>query len=132
VTVRDPAKAPSAGGRLTRWNSGTDGESPDGRQHARGPAQHWDVVRIAVPPGLARYIVEKGSVAVDGVSLTVSAVGGGPGGDPPWFEVSLIPATLAGTTLGLAQPGSGVNLEVDVIGKYVERLLAGRKEAVQP
>ena len=91
------------------------------------------MVRIAVPPGLARYIVEKGSVAVDGVSLTVSAVGGGgPGGDPPWFEVSLIPATLAGTTLGLAQPGSGVNLEVDVIAKYVERLLAGREEAVQP
>ncbi len=98
---------------------------------SRSPAQHWDVVRIAVPPGLARYIVEKGSVAVDGVSLTVSAVGG-PGGDPPWFEVSLIPATLAGTTLGLAQPGSGVNLEVDVIGKYVERLLAGREEAVPP
>jgi riboflavin synthase len=76
--------------------------------------------------------VEKGSVAVDGVSLTVSAVGGGRGGQPPWFEVSLIPATLSGTTLGTAQPGSGVNLEVDVIGKYVERLLAGREEAVQP
>jgi riboflavin synthase len=99
---------------------------------SRSPAQHWDVIRITVPPGLARYVVEKGSVAVDGVSLTVSAVGGGPGGDPPWFEVSLIPATLAGTTLGLAQPGSSVNLEVDVIGKYVERLLAGREEAVQP
>jgi riboflavin synthase len=99
---------------------------------SRSPAQHWDVVRITIPPGLARYIVEKGSVAVDGVSLTVSGVGGGPGGDPPWFEVSLIPATLAGTTLGLVQPGSGVNLEVDVIGKYVERLLAGREEAVQP
>jgi riboflavin synthase len=99
---------------------------------SRSPAQHWDVVRITVPPGLARYIVEKGSVAVDGVSLTVSGIGGGPGGDPPWFEVSLIPATLSGTTLGLAQPGSGVNLEVDVIGKYVERLLAGREEAVQP
>jgi riboflavin synthase len=99
---------------------------------SRSPAQHWDVVRITVPPGLARYIVEKGSVAVDGVSLTVSGVGGGPGGDPPWFEVSLIPATLSGTTLGLAEPGSGVNLEVDVIGKYVERLLAGREETVQP
>jgi riboflavin synthase len=99
---------------------------------SRSPAQHWDVVRIAAPPGLARYIVEKGSVAVDGVSLTVSAVGGGQGGEPPWFEVSLIPATLSGTTLGLAQPGSRVNLEVDVIGKYVERLLAGREEAVQP
>jgi riboflavin synthase len=99
---------------------------------SRSPARHWDVVRIAAPPGLARYIVEKGSVAVDGVSLTVSAVGDGQGGEPPWFEVSLIPATLSGTTLGLAQPGSGVNLEVDMIGKYIERLLAGREETVQP
>jgi riboflavin synthase len=99
---------------------------------SRSPAEHWDVVRIAIPPGLARYIVEKGSVAVDGVSLTVSAVGGGNGGEPPWFEVSLIPATLSGTTLGSAGPGTGVNLEVDMIGKYVERLLAGRETAVRP
>ena len=98
---------------------------------SRSPAEHWDVVRIAIPPGLARYIVHKGSVAVDGVSLTVSAVGGDDGG-PPWFEVSLIPATLAGTTLGTAQPGSSVNLEVDVIGKYVERLLASQEPAVRP
>src|SRR5436309_9651400 len=74
---------------------------------SRSPAQHWDVVRIAIPPGLARYIVEKGSVAVDGVSLTVSAVGGGPGGGLPWFEVRRIPATLAGAALGLAQAGCG-------------------------
>ena len=99
---------------------------------SRSPAQHWDVVRIVIPPGLARYIVEKGSVAVDGVSLTVSAAGAGRDGEPPWFEVSLIPATLSGTTLGSAGPGSHVNLEVDVIGKYVERLLAGRETAVQP
>jgi riboflavin synthase len=99
---------------------------------SRSPGQHWDVVRIVIPPGLARYIVEKGSVAVDGVSLTVSGAGGGQDGEPPWFEVSLIPATLSGTTLGSAGPGSGVNLEVDVIGKYVERLLAGRETAVQP
>jgi riboflavin synthase len=99
---------------------------------SRSPAEHWDVVRIAIPPGLARYIVEKGSVAVDGVSLTVSAVGGGQDDEQPWFEVSLIPATLSGTTLGTAQPGSGVNLEVDVIGKYVERLLAGQETAVRP
>jgi riboflavin synthase len=99
---------------------------------SRRPAEHWDVVRITIPPELARYIVEKGSVAVDGVSLTVSAMGDGQDGEPPWFEVSLIPATLAGTTLGRAQPGSGVNLEVDVIGKYVERLLAGQEPAVRP
>jgi len=91
---------------------------------SRVSGERWDVVRITVPPGLARYLVEKGSIAVDGVSLTVSALGGGPG-EQPWFEVSLIPATLAATTLGRVQPGAGVNLEADVIGKYVERMLRG-------
>ena len=82
------------------------------------PAEHWDVVRIALPPGLARYVVEKGSIAVDGISLTVTAVAG------DWFEVSLIPETLKRTTLGYKQPGETVNLEVDVIAKYVEKLTA--------
>jgi len=99
---------------------------------SRTPGAHWDQVRIGLPGSIARYIVEKGSIAVNGVSLTVSAVGGGDGGAPPWFEVSLIPATLSGTTLGGAQPGSDVNLEVDVIGKYVERLMAGNEAAVRP
>src|SRR6516162_6463985 len=76
---------------------------------SRVTGEHWDVVRIAMPPGLSRYLVEKGSVAVDGVSLTVSALSGGPG--EPWFEVSLIPTTLAATTLGRARPGDSVNLE---------------------
>jgi riboflavin synthase len=97
---------------------------------SRRPGENTDVVRISLPSGLARYVVAKGSIAVDGVSLTVSAVGGG--AEPPWFEVSLIPATLALTTLGAAQPGSAVNLEVDVIGKYVERLLAGVMAAGEP
>jgi riboflavin synthase len=83
------------------------------------PAEHWDVVRIALPPGLDRYVVEKGSIAVDGISLTVTAVTG------EWFEVSLIPETLKRTTLGRKQPGETVNLEVDVIAKYVEKLAAG-------
>jgi riboflavin synthase len=92
----------------------------------RTPAEHWEVVRIALPAGLARYVVEKGSVAVDGVSLTVSAVSAT--GDPqPWFEVGLIPTTLRETTLGRRAPGDPVNLEVDVIAKYVERLLEGRR-----
>jgi riboflavin synthase len=99
---------------------------------SRDPAEHWDVLRLTVAPHLARYIVEKGSVAADGVSLTVSAAGGGHHGEPPWFEVSLIPATLALTTLGRAQPGSSVNLEVDVIGKYVERLLDGQVAGHRP
>ncbi len=101
----------------------------------RTAAEHWEVVRIGLPTGLGRYVVEKGSIAVDGVSLTVSAVSdvgaGGAGGgtaDPePWFEVSLIPTTLRETTLGARVPGDTVNLEVDVIAKYVERLLEARR-----
>jgi len=87
---------------------------------SRSPSENWDVVRIALPDLLARYVVEKGSITVDGVSLTVSALG------DDWFEVSLIPTTLGLTTLGRASAGSVVNLEVDVIAKYVERLLARR------
>ncbi|HEX6326129.1 MAG TPA: riboflavin synthase [Jiangellaceae bacterium] len=83
---------------------------------SRTPGERWEVVRIGLPPTLARYVVEKGSIAVDGVSLTVSALG------DDWFEISLIPTTLELTTLGLRKPGEWVNLEVDVIAKYVERL----------
>jgi len=88
---------------------------------ARTPGQHWEVVRIALPAALARYVVEKGSITVDGTSLTVSALGRDP---DDFFEVSLIPTTLELTTLGRAPVGTVVNLEVDVIAKYVERLLA--------
>ncbi|RZU31508.1 riboflavin synthase [Blastococcus saxobsidens] len=96
-----------------------------GRIVSRTPAEHWEVVRIGLPAGLGRYVVEKGSIAVDGVSLTVSAVS--PLADPePWFEVSLIPTTLRETTLGARATGEPVNLEVDVIAKYVERLLEAR------
>jgi riboflavin synthase len=76
------------------------------------------VVRIAAAPALLRYVVEKGSIAVDGVSLTVAAV------DASSFEVSLIPETRQRTTLGAAQPGRTVNVEVDVLAKYVEKLVA--------
>lgn len=86
---------------------------------SRAPAEHWELVRIALPAGLARYVAEKGSIAVDGVSLTVVDVGA------DWFSVGLIPTTLALSTLGRKQPGDYVNLEVDVIAKYVERLLSG-------
>jgi riboflavin synthase len=93
---------------------------------SRTPGDHWEVLRLALPSELARYVVEKGSIAVDGVSLTVSAVSAVD--DPePWFEVSLIPTTLRETTLGDRAPGNPVNLEVDVIAKYVERLLGGRR-----
>ncbi|BBY97138.1 riboflavin synthase subunit alpha [Mycolicibacterium fallax] len=90
----------------------------------RTPSQHWEVVRFSLPAALARYLVEKGSITVDGTSLTVSGLGRDDDGD--WFEVSLIPTTLAATTLGRAGVGGTVNLEVDVLAKYVERLLAAR------
>lgn len=92
-----------------------------GRVVSRTPSEHWEVVRIEVPDTVARYIVEKGSITVDGISLTVSALGDDP---RDWFEVSLIPTTRELTTLGTAPVGAQVNLEVDVIAKYVERLLA--------
>ena len=88
---------------------------------SRSPAEHWDQVRISLPASISRYVVHKGSIAVDGISLTVSALG--PPGGETWFEVCLIPETLKRTTMGTRQPGEMVNLEVDVIAKYVERLL---------
>ncbi|OLE25113.1 MAG: riboflavin synthase subunit alpha [Catenulispora sp. 13_1_20CM_3_70_7] len=81
--------------------------------HEEGPAR---VVRVACGPEILRYVVEKGSIAVDGVSLTVASV------DEHGFSVSLIPETLARTTFGEAAPGRVVNLEVDVLAKYVEKL----------
>jgi riboflavin synthase len=122
---------------------------------SRTPSENWEVVRIALPREISRYVVEKGSITVDGISLTVSALGSDeplgrradesdePLGrradesDEPlgrradesdeWFEVSLIPTTLSLTTLGRAAVGTLVNLEVDVIAKYVERLLGERR-----
>ena len=92
---------------------------------ARSPSEHWEIVRIALPREISRYVVEKGSITVDGISLTVSALADEDG--TGWFEVSLIPTTLALTTLGRAAVGTPVNLEVDVIAKYVERLLGERR-----
>ncbi|PBA30771.1 riboflavin synthase [Mycobacterium intracellulare] len=92
-----------------------------GRIVARSPSEHWEVVRIEIPAEVARYVVEKGSITVDGISLTVSGLGSDP---RDWFEVSLIPTTRELTTLGQAPIGTQVNLEVDVIAKYVERLMS--------
>lgn len=85
---------------------------------SRTPSEHWEVVEISLPADLARYLVDKGSITVDGVSLTVVEAG------TDTFTVSLIPETLARTTLGSRTPGERVNLETDVIAKHVERLLA--------
>ncbi|WFB06508.1 riboflavin synthase [Streptomyces sp. LX-29] len=83
----------------------------------RTPAEHWELVKISLPTGIARYVVEKGSITVDGISLTVVDAA------DDHFTVSLIPTTLALTTLGIKQVGDPVNLEVDVVAKYVERML---------
>jgi riboflavin synthase len=83
----------------------------------RTPSAHWEVVEIAMPRELARYLVDKGSITVDGISLTVVEA------REDSFTVSLIPETLSLTTLGFRQRGDQVNLEVDVLAKYVERLL---------
>lgn len=86
---------------------------------SRTPSAHWEVVRFTLPGRLERYVVEKGSIAVNGTSLTVSAVGEG------FFEVSLIPTTLRETTAGGLAPGDPVNLEVDIVAKYVEKMVRG-------
>ncbi len=90
----------------------------------RQPSEHWEVVEVSMPADLGKYLVDKGSITVDGVSLTVVEAG------PESFTVSLIPETLARTTLGLRQPGDRVNLEVDVLAKHVEKLLEARLGAV--
>jgi riboflavin synthase len=106
-----------------------------GRVLARDPVGDGVELRVGLDEALARYVVVKGSIAVDGVSLTVMSMStggantappdppGGPGPDRPWFSVALVPHTLAVTTLGRRQPGDAVQLEVDVLAKYVERLL---------
>ena len=88
----------------------------------RTASEHWEVVDVSLPPGLGRYLVDKGSITVDGVSLTVVEVG------EDGFTVSLIPETLARTTLGSRQVGDRVNLEVDVLAKHVEKLLQHGKD----
>jgi riboflavin synthase len=93
-----------------------------GTVRRRRPSEHWELVEITLPSELARYVVVKGSVAVDGVSLTVADLDD----DAGTFTVSLIPETLSRTTLGRAEVGDPVNLEVDVMAKYVERLLEHR------
>ena len=97
----------------------------------RTPSEHWEVLRFSLPADLARYLVPKGSITVQGVSLTVVEVTD-PQDPAPWFSASLIPTTLADTTLGTLAPGDRVNLEVDVLAKYVERLLAARLPKENP
>ena len=101
------------GGHIVQGHVDGTGEFIEARQAGAG----W-VVRVGFPPELGRYIVEKGSIAVDGISLTVAAL------EAKWFEIAIIPHTWSATNLGTLERGAPVNLEVDIIAKYVERLLA--------
>lgn len=109
---RATAVAQRLGGHIVQGH--VDGT---GEVISRTPGERWEVVRISLPEHLSKYVVEKGSIAVDGTSLTVSAVGEG------FFEVSLIPTTLTDSVIGSTAVGAKVNLEVDVLAKYVEKML---------
>lgn len=91
-----------------------------GKVLQRTPGEHWEIVRIQPAKELLPYLVSKGSVTVDGISLTVAELG------QDWFEVSLIPETLARTTLGFREVGSNLNLEADILAKHIERLMVWR------
>ncbi|MEU6680593.1 riboflavin synthase [Streptomyces sp. NPDC046925] len=115
---RPTAVGDRLGGHIVQGHVDGTGEIVD-----RKPSENWEIVKISLPADLSRYVVEKGSITVDGVSLTVVDAG------PDYFTISLIPTTLALTTLGIKQPGDPVNLEVDIIAKYVERMLGDRAAA---
>jgi riboflavin synthase len=108
------------GGHIVQGHVDGVGEVVDVR-----PGDAWSVLRIALPADLAPLVVDKGSISVDGTSLTVSAVSE-PSASEAWFEISLIPETLAATTLGARAIGDRVNLETDILARHVERLLAFR------
>lgn len=95
------------------------------------PGAQWSVLRVSLPDDLAPLVVDKGSISVDGTSLTVSAVSPSTGSGTHWFEISLIPETLAATTLGARAVGDRVNLETDILARHVERLLAFRETATE-
>ncbi len=138
--LRGPRSRPRARELGSTWNARSPPTAASAAISSRGtstasatvvervPGDNWELVRIAIPADLARYVVEKGSIAVDGVSLTVAGVDDDAEPDGATIvTVSLIPETLTRTTLGLRRPGEPVNLEVDVLAKYVERMLARRE-----
>ncbi|MDP3949543.1 riboflavin synthase [Microbacterium sp.] len=108
------------GGHIVQGHVDGVGEVVDVR-----PGAQWSVLRVSLPAELAPLVVDKGSISVDGTSLTVSAVSD-PSAAAAWFEISLIPETLAATTLGSRAIGDRVNLETDILARHVERLLAFR------
>lgn len=108
------------GGHIVQGHVDTTSELIDKRDEP-----NWHALRLSLPSAFAHYVIEKGSIAIDGVSLTISAVD--KTAPQPWFEVSLIPTTLAKTTLSTLEPGMRVNLEFDVLAKYAESMLQSRQ-----
>jgi riboflavin synthase len=122
IAVGDPVNLERAMTAATRFGGHVVQGHVDGvgRIISREPSENWEVVRVQVPQQLMKYVVLKGSITIDGVSLTVNEVG------PDFVGLSLIPETLKLTTLGSKQPGDKVNIEADVMAKHIERLLEAR------
>lgn len=122
IKVGDPVNLERAMTAATRFGGHVVLGHVDGvgKVISREPSENWEWVRISVPKELMKYVVLKGSITLDGISLTVNELG------EDWVGLSLIPETLAVTTLGSKQPGSKVNVEVDVMAKHIERLIETR------
>ncbi len=122
IRVGDPVNLERAMTSATRFGGHVVQGHVDGVGEiiSREPSENWELVRVRVPSALMKYVVLKGSITIDGVSLTVNEVG------KDFIGLSLIPETLKLTTLGSKQPGAKVNLEADVMAKHIERLLEAR------
>jgi riboflavin synthase len=122
IKVGDPVNLERAMTAATRFGGHVVLGHVDGvgKVVSRTPSENWEWVRISIPKELMKYVVLKGSITLDGISLTVNEVG------DDWVGLSLIPETLAVTTLGLKQPGDKVNVEVDIMAKHIERLIEMR------
>ena len=122
IKVGDPVNLERAMTAATRFGGHVVLGHVDGvgQVVSRTPSENWEWVRISIPKELMKYVVLKGSITLDGISLTVNEVG------DDWVGLSLIPETLAVTTLGLKQPGDKVNVEVDIMAKHIERLIEMR------
>ena len=127
IKVGDPVNLERAMTAATRFGGHVVLGHVDGvgQVVSREPSENWEWVRISVPKELMKYVVLKGSITLDGISLTVNEMGATDQG-VDWVGLSLIPETLAVTTLGSKQPGAKVNVEVDVMAKHIERLMETR------
>jgi riboflavin synthase len=122
IKVGDPVNLERAMTAATRFGGHVVQGHVDGLGEiiSRTPSENWELVQVRIPKELMKYVVLKGSITIDGVSLTVNQVG------EDFIGLSLIPETLALTTLGSKQPGDKVNVEADVMAKHIERLLEAR------